>query len=545
MRLLGTMVPAMLLAGVPVTAASAQDAPSTGAPATGTAPATAAPSASSTAPAASAPADINKPIGSTPQPDINQPIGAGAKSDINQPIGTVPTPAGQTPADQTIAPVVGAPFQPVLATGVDTPAVGGSQGYGSPLFNVDSRTNVTTQGGAFFGGLPIPALGYSLSVSLLSFYETNMLRLNSTQQVPAGYSKGDFGFVPQISGSANLPFGRQQVYFSGSIGKDFYARNTSYDTGRFLVSGGLILAYASACHANLDASWNQSQSAQGLVPAGSYLPNALKTASFGASTGCSPSTGFQPEVSYRYSQARNTNNDALLPNDPTNRFNYAQNDLNNSNIVVSLGYGRPSLGRIGLFGSKSFNTYPNRSITIGQQTFTQGVNVTNLGVSYQRTIGTRINVDGSLFWVNSVPKSKIQPSNSSLGYSLNLNYRPSPKFGFSVNGSSNSTASPNSGSLYYLNRTFGAQFSYYMGQSLNLGLSAFTSNQNNKGLGVGLFPNQIQNSRLNNYRASLNWSAPNTKLSASLYILQQRQSADPTTFNYTNTSFGLSLGYRI
>lgn len=531
MRLLGTMLPVIVLAGLPATAALAQDAPSA-APSTGTPSAT---------PGSTAPADINQPIGATPQPDINQPIGAGPSGDLNQPIGTSPV-VDAAPAE--ITPDAAALAAPVLADGVAVPAIGASQGYGSPLFGVDSRTNVATQGGSFFGGLPIPALGYSLTVSLVSQYLSNLPRWPSSGvDLPDGVSRSDFGFTPLVSGSANLPFGRSQIYFSGLVGKDYYVRNTEYNRGRFSFAGGTNLAFGANCSANLDANYLEAQSSQ--LGNAFNFPNTQSTASFGASLGCSPAFGFQPSVSYRYSQARNSSTD------PDFDELYRLNDLNNSNIVVTLGYERASLGKVALFGSKSFNRYPNRTLTIDQTTFTSGVNVTNLGGSYERSVGTKIYVKGSLFWVNSVPQDSPLDSSSSLGYSLDINYRPSSRYAFSVNGSSNSSASPNSGALYFTNRSFGGQFTYRINPAFNLGLSAVTSFRDYSG-GISAFPDQIKSDRFNNYRAALNWSSPNGHYRASIFIIQQTQNAttnpgnlNPNRFDYDNTMAGISLSYSL
>jgi hypothetical protein len=177
--------------------------------------------------------------------------------------------------------------------------------------------------------------------------------------------------------------------------------------------------------------------------------------------------------------------------------------------------------------------------------------VINIGGSYQRNFGERLFLDGSLFWVNTAPQNQFQASSSSLGYSLALNYRPSPRYGLTVNGSSNSTASPSNNALYSTSRSFGAQFTYRFTPAFNLGLSALTSYQNYSGAALN-FPDQLKSDRVNNYRASLGWTAPNNHLKATLYIAQQNQngtatpgSTFPDRFDFKNTIAGLALSYTI
>jgi hypothetical protein len=533
MKLLGTILPAIALVALPTSAVLAQDAPSTGPAATG------APSAPSGTPGTTATPDINQPIGATAPPDMNQPIGSGPKADINQPLGTVPV----TDATQPTTPGVIDPAAPVMANGVDVPAAGGSQGYGSPLYDVDSRANVEGTGGSFFDGLPIPALGTHFSVNLRGQYQSNLVHLPEGEERTNGDSRSDFNLSPLISGSANIPVGRQQVYLSGVIGKDFYAQDTDYNRGRFSFNGGANLSFSATCHANLNASWIQSQSTQSDL--GVNVPNSLTTSSFGASAGCTPAIGIEPSLSYRYSQGRNSSDDPEL-----NAFR-SLNDINNSTVVASLGYTRPTLGRFALFGSKSFNTFPNRTIVLGDTTFTSGVNVTNLGGQYERGIGVALYFSGSLYWVNTVPTDSPAAKTSNLGYSVKLNYRPAARYSFSINASSNSSASPSSSSLYFVNNTIGAQFSYKIAPSFNFGLSAITSHRDYTG-GVLAGPNRQQSDRVNNLRGSLNWESTNGHYSSSFYVLHQNQNGTTTNgttevggFDYQNWVVGLSLSFRM
>ncbi|HPU15354.1 MAG TPA: hypothetical protein PK808_04660, partial [Polymorphobacter sp.] len=195
---------------------------------------------------------------------------------------TAPAVAQQTdPVVQPLAPPTPRPTAAAMASETD-------------LFQVDQRNPVNNPTGAFFNGLPLPNLGYSVSASLLSTYDSNYRRLPDNKQPALGQSRSSFRFTPTINGRVNLPVGRQSLFATASIGKDFYTANSAYDRQRLMFSGGVNLAAGSSCTGSLNGSWMQAQSNPNATIGSQVLPNTQTTTSFGASASCGGISGFTP-----------------------------------------------------------------------------------------------------------------------------------------------------------------------------------------------------------------------------------------------------------
>ncbi|MGL4540948.1 MAG: hypothetical protein ACRCUI_00385 [Polymorphobacter sp.] len=411
------------------------------------------------------------------------------------------------------------------------PTIGATNPANDSLFQVDSRNPVDNKTGNFFDGLPIPAFGYSLRVSVLGQYDSNFLRLPDGVATPPNLSKNNFRLTPSVSGSINLPLGRQAIFGSVLFGKDFYKYDQGYDRQRILLSAGANLAAGSSCTANLNLAYveQQSNNNSSLV----NLPNTQTSTSYGASATCGGLSGFTPSVSYRHSSASN--------GDPLR----VVNDLTTDSYSVSVGYARPTLGVISLFGSLANSRYPNQTIVVGQQTLTRGVDVTNFGASYQRTFGTTLSVNASISNVKVVPTTVAnQPSQNGLGYGLGVNYNPPSRLSAGVNASRNASSSPNSVALFFVQQAFSAYVNYELRSSLSASLSASTSLRDySNSLPVpGL--QTLQSDRVNNLRFSINWQ-PMTNMQTRFFVAQTNRSADPSIYNYKDTSAGFVISYGI
>ena len=138
------------------------------------------------------------------------------------------TPAAAQLADPVVPPLAPPAPRPTAA----------AMASEADLFQVDQRNPVNNPTGSFFSGLPLPNLGYSVGASLLSIYDSNYRRLADNTQPPPGESRSSFRFTPTINGRVNLPVGRQSIFATALIGKDFYTANSAYNRQRLLFSGG-------------------------------------------------------------------------------------------------------------------------------------------------------------------------------------------------------------------------------------------------------------------------------------------------------------------
>lgn len=400
------------------------------------------------------------------------------------------------------------------------------------LFQVDQRNPVDNSTGAFFNGLPLPNLGYSIRASLLSAYDSNYQRLPEGAPTTNGGSRSSFRFTPTVSGTVNMPVGRQSLFATALIGKDFYTANSNYNRQRLAFSGGANLAAGSSCTGSLTGAWVQAQSNINAQTQIINVPNTQTTTSFGATVGCGGVSGFSPSASYRWAKSTNE--------DPARAFS----NLNSNSYSLSLGYARPTLGVVSLFGTLSNNDYPNQSIG----GFTRSVKITNLGLKYTRSLTSRFSADASLSRVGINPDSPLQASSSSFGYLFSLNYTPPTRFSASVNASRNASSSPNTGTaLYFVQNAFALDLAYKVNSTLSATLVASTSKrtyEDQLGSNLPIPTNQLQSDRFNRARLSLNWQ-PIRNTMASFYVSQQNRNAVPDIYNYKDTTAGIVISYGI
>ena len=211
---------------------------------------------------------------------------------------------------------------------------------------------------------------------------------------------------------------------------------------------------------------------------------------------------------------------------------------------VSLGYARPTLGVVSLFGTLSNNDYPNQpSLPLGT---TRSVKITNLGVKYSRSLTSQFSADASLSRVSIDPGSPLQQKSSSLGYGLSINYTPPSRLSASINATRNASSSPNTGTaLYFVQQAFSANVSYQLRSTLSAALTGSTSLRTYEDqVGVIINPNQVQSDRFNTVRLSVNWN-PIRNMQTSFYVSQQNRNANPNTFNYKDTTAGILISYGI
>lgn len=244
-----------------------------------------------------------------------------------------------------------------------------------------------------------------------------------------GRSKDDFSFTPSLSIDAFLPFGRKSVYARGSIGYDFFARNTQLNRENINLGLGGNIQVTNSCSAGADANYTRSRSNAGDVFAVSDVPlvrdvNTVEYRSYGVQAQCAGLIGISPSVGYRHSETRNN----------TSLFGF--NDSNQDTFDASIGYQRPTLGRLSIYGNYSKGEYPNRNVLGLPNTIPgipqDGVTSYSAGMRFERSIGSRISGAASFgySWVD--PKAIFSQKFRGTTYSLSVNIIPTNRMSLDV-----------------------------------------------------------------------------------------------------------------
>jgi predicted porin len=248
-------------------------------------------------------------------------------------------------------------------------------------------------------------------------YDTNVLRASDPLQVTSSGSKSDIRYTPSLDLDIYLPLSRQAVFLGGSIGYDFYHRNTQLNSERISLRGGADYQLG-RCSGTLSADYARQLSDLGdfFDPfTGDLLTgdNIEERRAVDFTVGCSRPFGLRPIASAGYAQERN------------NSFARRQGDSNSYYGQVGIGYVGPTFGQLSLIGRYQKISYPNRFALVGNELVKDGLEVKSAGLSYERELGTRLRASGSLTYTWVDPKLQGTRDFRGLSWSGDLTWQGS------------------------------------------------------------------------------------------------------------------------
>ncbi len=403
------------------------------------------------------------------------------------------------------------------------------------------------------GGLttvaPVQGRGWRLDATVASLYDSNILRIGDGFARPAGYSRSDFRITPTISGAVGLPVGRQQFFFGGQFGHDFYLRSGSLNRNRYGAGGGLNWRVGRVCQGSLTGEYINQRA---LLSEVSQLVNDVQeTTAFNGNIDCSPPIGIGFGGSARHSNVRNQN---------VNRNVF---DSRDTALQGYLSYGTPSLGQFQLGGGYTRVDYPRRGIIVrgADGAFgsdTDGLDLYNGRVGYRRSLGTRITLDASASYnnVKSDPQTiyfqvpvaggvVLVPNDrkgySGLGFNTVIGYRPSPRLSADFSASRNVTSSPTVGALFVIETSLGADFSYKIGPSLTAGAGGTFDRRVYRGSFASIEePLARQNDSISRFYGRLTY-APVKLYNIDLEVAHEKRKSNPSIYDFSGTTVQLSL----
>ncbi|MBC7521773.1 MAG: outer membrane beta-barrel protein [Sandarakinorhabdus sp.] len=330
--------------------------------------------------------------------------------------------------------------------------------------------------------LNLPGIGgYSLNASLRTLYDSNMLRLGDGLTPRPGRQKADFRFSPSVSGEIGVPIGRQNVFFSGTLGRDYFLHNTGLDRNRYQLSGGVNLVAGTRCSATGNVTYGSRQLLNSDLA--EFTPSVRKSLLYGASANCRSAAGISFGGNVRRSEFRNSD------------ASRSSLDLNSTAYGLNVGYGMGGLGRFELSGNVSRVSYINRSILLPDGTSdTDGVKLMSGRIGYQRELGTRMSLTAGLSYFTTKPDPQTilqpigftlppdppgvivapvtRPSRSGLGYDMQIAYHPSQRLAATFAARRSASASPNVGAQSTVSTSFLADIDYKLGSGISLSTGA-------------------------------------------------------------------------
>ena len=403
---------------------------------------------------------------------------------------------------------------------------------------------------------PINGRGWRLSLTAPVLYDDNILHVGDRQVLPVNGHRADFRFSPSAAGSIGLPFGRQQLYLGGELGRDIYGRNTQLNRNRYLIGGGLNWRVGSSC------TWFRSR------------------ANSGGGRACFRRCRWSTAPAFRLSRTTSRKRRPMAPTQIARRpvglgfgGHVDRTQVNNLNPLrrpfnaktttfgPNVSYGSPGLGRFSLGGDVQIVRYPNRTVPVFDPSNAiafvgDGVDIYSGRIGYQRNLGTRISIQlgGSYLKVKPKPGATVQALGippvpalvnrngySGGGYDASVSYTPSRRVSAQFTASRNITSSPNVGALFVVAQAYGADFSYEIGPSITTGLGGTYNIKDYRGSVPTLLDQQARISdKLGRVYAHLTY-APVRLYTIDFEVAHQVRNSNPDIYNYKSTSATLSL----
>lgn len=245
-------------------------------------------------------------------------------------------------------------------------------------------------------------------------YDDNVFRVSEGFNL-SGRPRDDIRVTPSVAGDISLPVGRQTLFLNGQVGYDFFKNNDQLDRERIALAGGAELRAGRACSATVTGRYSRQQTDFANVLATVAIPNATEQRTLDVQGRCAGTVGLTPSFGFTRTLVRNSSE------------LFEPLDVNSTTYQVGLGYQRPSLGVVSLYGTYTDTSFVNRSFLVpgDPDPIEDGVESYSAGISFERQIGTRIT--GTLSfghtWVN--PKLDQTVSFRGLSYAAGIAIRAS------------------------------------------------------------------------------------------------------------------------
>jgi hypothetical protein len=298
-----------------------------------------------------------------------------------------------------------------------------------------------------------------VSPSVTATYDSNVARGSQSIVAERGLQSADDEIIsPDVNLDLNQPFGRGAAFLAGTVGYNFYLRDTVLNREFVDLRGGYS-AQLGGCHGTASVGYDRSQNQLTDVLRGS-VKDTYSLETVGGSVGCGGDIGFAPVASVSESWSQN-NGGALTTS-----------DLRIFSGSAGLAYQTPTNGALSLFGQYQTTDFPNRTIITGGETTHDGYQLYGVGIKYSRTLGARIQgtVSGNYTIVDTEGSSN---GFKGFTYSASLNFRASSRLSFL--GDFNRQVTPSNvldasyqvsnQELIEANYTHGARWSFSIGAS--------------------------------------------------------------------------------
>lgn len=374
---------------------------------------------------------------------------------------------------------------------------------------------------------------FTIMPQVVTTYDTNVAASDAAFAAERGLTREDVSVEPSVAIDALLPVNREAVFLDGSIGYDFYDRNTLLNRERINLAGG-VSAQLARCKPQVTGSYARYQARllellPGPNAAQASPQNTTTQASVGLNLSCPRVEGLSPTASVTYSTYQNSSQFY----EPTNNRSVSGSG--------GLSYARPGFGALQAYGSYTTVTYDSAfQIPFAPFLLKSDYNLYSGGVRYDRPVGSRLTGTVSVAYSSLVPDNSLRSGFSGMTYSAELNYKLSSRLDLHALVSRATLPTNQVGAAYYIDDRRQLDASYTLGARMKFMLGGFDDPQTYHGAFASQIPGLLTNERIQRLFGNVSF-AMTRRLSAVLDVENERRNSNVAMYNYTSNLVSLTL----
>ena len=303
-------------------------------------------------------------------------------------------------------------------------------------------------------------------------YNSNVAASDRLVAAQRGLTLADELFTPGVDFTVARQLGRALVFARGSASYAFYVVNTVRDRADVDLNLGASTHFG-PCQENLTGEYSRTQTSLSELALG-IINNTEERKNVAFAANCGRGVGLAPTFSV--TQAWLNNSAGVLQS------------VNNQSLTFdgALGYERPALGTLSLFGDYVSASYPDRTnasfpggpVIPPGVPLTYGYDIYGGGVRFERPVGTRIDALLSVSYTSLQPNTAGAAGFSGLTYSGDVTYSLTSRIRTHANIARATQPSNRIDANFSVNDTYEADLTYLFGQRLSVMLSGQSKNIN-------------------------------------------------------------------
>jgi hypothetical protein len=300
-----------------------------------------------------------------------------------------------------------------------------------------------------------PLRNLDLFVGNVLTYDDNVFRTPDDGVARPGTEAHDWIIEPTVSAVYTRPLARGNLSLRGALSYKFYRENSELNREN-IDFGADADTQLLRCDVNGNVSFRRAQSDLADILDGATVKNVENRTSFGAGVLCGSNLGIRPGFEYAHEQVTNGSDIREFSNYRTDSY------------TARIGYSRPTLGFISIYGTIEDGSYPNRPSPGAGLPANDEVRTYSGGLSYSREIGARLSGSVSVGYMRVKPKLAGVPGHKGITYQGSLSYKGSDRISGSLNFSRGTQQSNLLGVDYSISTQISANVSYAISRIISL-----------------------------------------------------------------------------